>query len=264
MLEEDKLDAARQYLAEFRANPDAEKFRQAKLAVAERKLLKARAPKRQARVLNRGGIFSGAAFRVVSLSTALIGISIIVAVGTQLGHDDSVVSLLTITGYTVEGDSIHWTEGFPEIRHGQVWRLITPIFVHFSVLHLLFNMLWLRDLGSLIEARASTLKLLLLVLVTAIASNIGQYLMSGPSFGGMSGVVYGLFGYIWMRGKFDPSSGMFLTDQTILIMVGWYLLCLTGMIGSIANTAHTVGLVLGMGIGYLAARIRPVGFRRGR
>jgi len=264
VLEEDKLDIARQYLTEFRANPDAEKFRQAKLAVAERKLLAARAPGRQARVFNRGGVFSGAAFRVVSLSTALIGVSIVIAVATQLGRDDSVVSLLTISGFTVEGDSVSWVTGLPEIRHGQVWRLITPIFVHFSILHLLFNMLWLRDLGSLIEARASTLKLLLLVLVTGIASNIGQYLMSGPSFGGMSGVVYGLFGYIWMRGKFDPSSGMFLTDQTIMIMVGWYLLCLTGIIGSIANTAHTVGLVLGMGIGYLTARIRPVGFRRGR
>ena len=45
-----------------------------------------------------------------------------------------------------------------------------------------------------------------LVLVIAALSNLGQYFVSGPNFCGISGVVYGLFGYIWMKGRFDPAS----------------------------------------------------------
>src|SRR5437867_460418 len=66
----------------------------------------------------------------------------------------------------------------PEIRHGELWRLITPMFIHFGIWHLLLNMLWLRDLGSMIEARQSPLHLAILVVVFAAGSNLGQILMS--------------------------------------------------------------------------------------
>ncbi len=95
--------------------------------------------------------------------------------------------------------------------------------------------------------------LLALVLGIAATSNIGQYLVSGPTFGGMSGVVFGLLGYIWMQGKFDPASGLELHPQTVMLMIGWFFLGLTGMIGNIANTAHGVGAVVGIAWGFLAA-----------
>ena len=75
-----------------------------------------------------------------------------------------------------------------------------------------------------------------LVLVIAAVSNVGQYLMSGPSFGGMSGVVYGLLGYVWMQGKFNPASGLALHKQTVTLMIIWFFLCLSGLMGNIANT----------------------------
>jgi GlpG protein len=260
VIEEDKLQAAKDHLTAFRANPQAERFSGSVFAAAEKRQLEAGVTAaRDVKVYKVKGpaVFSGVSFRMWSLSTSLIMVSVMVAIGTRLGNDARMVSWLSMTGKTVLKD------GLPEIYAGQVWRLITPIFLHFSILHLLFNMLWLRDLGSLIEARAGTLKLGLLVVTIGIASNFGQYLVAGPMFGGMSGVVYGLFGYIWIRGKFDPTSGMFVTPQTIMIMVGWFVLCLTGMMGSIANAAHGVGLVMGMGIGYLSA-MRPVGFRKGK
>ena len=129
---------------------------------------------------------------------------------------------------------------------GQVWRLITPIFIHFGPLHLLFNMLWLRDLGAMIEIRQGMLKLALLVVVLGVASNLGQYAIGGPYFGGMSGVLYGLFGYIWLRGHCDPASGLALSSTIVWMMMIWFFLCLFGIIENVANGTHVVGLVLGV------------------
>jgi membrane associated rhomboid family serine protease len=136
---------------------------------------------------------------------------------------------------------------------GEVWRVITPIFIHFGPLHILFNLLWLRDLGSMIEGRQSTWYLGLLVLVMAIGSNVAQFLVSGPVFGGMSGVVYGLLGYVWLRGKFDPASGLFLHQSTVVMMMIWFVAGYTGILGNIANTAHAAGLGIGAAWGYLAS-----------
>jgi len=134
----------------------------------------------------------------------------------------------------------------PEVRQGQVWRLLTPIFMHHDIPHILFNMLWLKDLGSLIEVRQGTFKLLLLVVVIGVGSNLGQDLVGGPFFLGMSGVLYGLFGFIWMRGKLDPASGLRLSPPDIVMMIGWFFLCLFHFVGDVANGAHAFGLVMGM------------------
>jgi len=140
--------------------------------------------------------------------------------------------------------------------------MFTPMFLHFHILHIFFNMLWLRDLGSMIEARQRSWLLLLLVLGTAGTSNFGQYLVTGPTFGGMSGVVYGLLGYIWMQGKFNPAAKLSLEPQTVLLMIVWFFLCLAGLVGPVANMAHAVGLGVGIAWGFLAARL-AVARRRG-
>jgi GlpG protein len=115
-------------------------------------------------------------------------------------------------------------------------------------------MWWLRDLGSMIEARQSTLQLALLVLVTTAGSNLGEYWFGHTAvFGGMSGVLYALLGYIWMRGKFDPGSGLFLHPSTVTMMLIWLVVCYTGYIGPIANAAHLVGLAIGMAWGFLSS-----------
>ncbi len=132
-----------------------------------------------------------------------------------------------------------------EIRRGQVWRLITPIFLHFGPFHLLFNLFWLRDLGSAIERRKGWPMLLGLALASAIVGNIAQAIASGPAFGGMSGVVYALFGYVWMKGKFEPWDGLGLLPGTVAAMLFWLVICYSGFVGDIANSAHVAGLIVG-------------------
>jgi GlpG protein len=145
--------------------------------------------------------------------------------------------------------------GLVEIRRGELWRLVTPIFLHFHILHILFNMLWLKDLGTLIEVKRGSVYLLLQVLVIGVVSNLGQYYLAGPAFGGMSGVVYGLLGFIWMKGKYDPNSGFFLHPTTVAMMLIWLCFGFTGIM-PIANGAHTVGLVAGMIWGLASAQRR--------
>jgi len=105
----------------------------------------------------------------------------------------------------------------------------------------------------MIERRQNTRVLSALVLFIAALSNLAQYLVNGPLFGGMSGVVYGLIGYIWLRGKFDPASGLFLDSSVVTVQVIWFFLCLFHFIPNVANTAHTVGFAMGIAWGYISA-----------
>jgi GlpG protein len=147
------------------------------------------------------------------------------------------------------------TPGFADVLGGEVWRLITPIFVHFGILHIFFNMMWLWDLGRSIELLKGRLFLGMFVAVSGIASNIAQYLVTqSPTFGGMSGVVYALLGYVWMQGRFNRAFGIALHQSTVIMMIGWFVLCWTGILGPIANWAHTAGLVIGIVWGLLDRR----------
>src|SRR5690606_31125082 len=156
--------------------------------------------------------------------------------------------------------------------------LVTPIFLHFGWMHLIFNMLMLHAMGRRIEPRYGTWRTALLVLMIAILSNVAQYLLEGtaladgvflrnPNFGGMSGVVYGLFGFAWMKSLFDPQAGITVEGPTVFILLAWLFLCMAAAIPSaspllsgvprVANTAHFVGLAVGMG-----ASLLPLAFRR--
>jgi GlpG protein len=241
---EDELSRAGKLLRSFRDNPNdpsveraSEKARD---LIAEEQKREAEARKRH---FDRDRLF--AAGGIGRLTMVLMGISILVFLLQNYPATSWIVNYLHIS-------AIPYDRGLQEVRDGQVWRLLTPIFLHFGIIHILFNMLWLRDLGATIEGRLGTLQLALMVVGIGVASNLGQNWMSGPKFGGMSGVVYGLLGYIWIRGRFDPRSGLFLHQSTVVMMLIWLLFGYTNIL-PIANTAHTVGLVGGVTWGYAAA-----------
>lgn len=195
------------------------------------------------------------------------------------GAFEKVTEVLSIAPYTIEGGFIRWS-GLEAVMSGEVWRLVTPILMHFGLMHIVFNMMWLNQLGSLIESRMGLYKFVVMVLVIAVISNLCQYwgldafretpvlgnlagmFRGGPTFGGMSGVVYGLLGYLWMKSKYQPFEGVVLRRDTVILMLIWLVLCMTGMLGPIANTAHLVGLLVGMAYAYVPYRLALA--KRGR
>lgn len=131
------------------------------------------------------------------------------------------------------------------LLRGELWRLVTPIFIHFGPIHILFNMLWLYNLGRIIESVKGGWFLLGLVVLTAILPNVLQMIMAGPEFGGMSGVVYGLFGYIWLKSRVAPEPGIEIDPVTVTMVLFWFVMCVLGLVGPIANWVHGAGLALG-------------------
>jgi len=178
-----------------------------------------------------------------TMTRSLVIISIIVTLITSFGSN------IELTKYLMIADITQYRGGLNEILSGQVWRLLTPIFLHFMVIHILFNMMWLWDLGGTVERIQSAQFLLFFVVSIGVMSNLIQYLSSGPAFGGMSGVVYGLLGFTWIR-SLKANSGYQLPRSIIGLMLAWLVLGYTGLIGPIGNAAHLSGLILGMAYGF--------------
>lgn len=133
----------------------------------------------------------------------------------------------------------------------QPWRVLTPMFLHLSALHIIFNMLWWMDLGAMVERVQSTRQLLLVTVITSLAANILQFSVTGPNFGGLSGVVYGLLGYIWMYSRTNPASGLMIRKPVVVFMLIWLVVCWVGLSGMVANEAHFGGLASGCVLGVL-------------
>ena len=141
------------------------------------------------------------------------------------------------------------------IETNQWWRLIGPVFIHFSVLHLVFNLLGWWVFGSLIEQRMGAITLIVLFLLSGVISNLAQLFVSGPNFGGLSGVVYAVLGFVWWIGLLRPKWGLFLPQSIVGGMLIWLVLGYMDVLWvSMANTAHTVGLLTGCGLAWLIVK----------
>jgi GlpG protein len=128
----------------------------------------------------------------------------------------------------------------------QPWRLLGPAFFHFSWLHIVFNTMWWWQLGGSIEESLGKGTLINLLLISAIFSNLGQFFVSGANFGGLSGVVYALVGFIWWYGYLAPEKGLSLSKPIIGFLLFWLLLGFIDVLPvNVANTAHLLGLISG-------------------
>jgi GlpG protein len=258
--DEDRLTQARQELAEFERNPRDSRF----AAAAERAEVQREprqedhAPTRRPTSPHRPADI-GARHPITSL---LLTASVVVTFATDMGSTRSVwTNRLTIAPLVGRGNTL------PDmLQQGQVWRLVTPIFLHLHPLHLLFNMIIFYQLGRIIEENRGSGRYLCLILACAIPSNLVQYYLGhatwegswpiphpAPYFGGMSGVVYGLFGYLWMKAVFEPELGMTLPMSAVMLLMLNFFLCFSkefqDLVGLVANMAHGGGLLSGIAIG---------------
>jgi GlpG protein len=127
----------------------------------------------------------------------------------------------------------------------------TPIFMHFDALHLIFNLMWWVYLGNKIALNYGSRCLLLVTLTSALLSNWMQYYLVGPNFGGMSGVVYALCGFVWLNGVRYPNQEKILPNAMIGMMLVWMAIGFADVLYvSMANWAHLFGLLSGALLGY--------------
>ena len=259
--DDDQLDAASATLEKFLADPTNATFRK-KGAKADRlrkheAIEDKTARQRQVDMRTQARETTGP---TPHLTYGLIGLCVVLFLMLQSEAGVKLRQTLSITTPMEVGHMVQWKLGLPEIKQGQVWRLVSPAFIHFGFLHIIFNMMWLHRLGGEFEGRLGTGWFVIFLLVTATVSNLAQYAISlpplfehGPTFGGMSGVVYGLAGHAWVRGRQDPRSGIELDESTFTFLMIWFFLCFLPFM-PIANTAHTFGLLVGLTWGWIAAR----------
>jgi len=136
------------------------------------------------------------------------------------------------------------------------WRILAPAFFHFSWLHIVFNSMWWWQLGGEIEKKLSKGTLINLLLLSAIISNVGQFLVSGANFGGLSGVVYALVGFVWWTGYLAPEKGLSLSKPIVIFLLFWIVLGFADLLPvNMANTAHLLGLISGCFFAVLKAKV---------
>ena len=256
--EENQLEQAREELQRFREAPDDERY-QGLTAPRMKKVsapppgsrTKPLAPRRRVVVQQPWDFreFSGRNWFTIGLILITVAASVNAgfSLQTPLGSKMSFCSLESVE----DGLSPLYS-----IQQGEYWRLLTPALMHLSFNHLLFNMLFLYYFGSQIEDIQGTLTVALLVFAIALISNAAQALspqqpefeaLSGnPNFGGMSGVVYGLFGYVWVRMMVTPHSAFFAPPLMVFVTVGWFMWCFVDPAGNVANLAHMAGLMAGI------------------
>ncbi|MCG9784966.1 rhomboid family intramembrane serine protease GlpG [Vibrio brasiliensis] len=218
-------------LEQFLDNPNASKYQAASWDMAETRQnhFKYQSPSMLAMVKAKAG----------PITLLVMAVCVVIFALQQLGAGKAVFAALH----------------FPAFSHQewQLWRWFSHALLHFSVMHIAFNLLWWWQLGGDIEQKLGSGKLLQLFLVSAALSGAGQYWVEGANFGGLSGVVYALVGYLWVIGYKAPQLGLSMPKPVIGFMLVWLVLGFVQPFMAIANTAHLAGLLAGVAIGLVDA-----------
>ena len=263
--DEDILESAKQEYQHFLANPNDAKYRQAidhaKSIIKEKKQKSVEYQKNTSYSISRSRVrpnmFSGS---LPPLTLTLVIVCVILSLATEFTRATSEFGSNIVKQLLFVDLGLYQSTGDPaaSIKQGEIWRFFTPAFLHGDPLHLLFNMLSLASLGRLIERLEGIGRFALMVFLIAIVSHLLQGLMpfkwfGSPNFVGISGVVFGLLGYIATKTNLRPDLGIYLPAQvylmTGLILVFGFTTSTKGF--ALANLAHVGGLVAGIVIGFV-------------
>jgi GlpG protein len=235
---EAELPKAQQELAMFLQEPDHERYRQASWLVQEEsaeteKLTRMYSSNALATVMKMTGLFT----------KLVIVICVLVYLLTAQGMSEQARAPFMFFGsYQAMGDLT------------QFWRWITPAFVHFGIFHFAFNMSAWWIFGGMVERTQSTMRLFTLFMICGLISNAVQFVWSGDRFGGLSGVVYGVLGYLWFYERFSDSPPFRLPQGLVVFMLIALALGFADFLPT-ANQAHLSGLLSGCLLGWFLARL---------
>ena len=188
----------------------------------------------------------------LSLSNILIFIAILLSLATFFGQNQLTFYLTFLKADIANGFLSFSSFEKTYFIDYEFWRLISPIFIHFSVAHLAFNSLWVYILGTRIENLEGFKKLILLIIFSGSLSNFAESAASGAIiFGGLSGCVYSLLGYCYIKEFIQKKFAFGMPPAIYIFMIAWLALGYLDILnffgfGKIANTAHLTGLICGI------------------
>jgi membrane associated rhomboid family serine protease len=183
------------------------------------------------------------------LTWTLMGICIAVFAGVGMRTGTPTWEILQRWGYAPA----------QRIWHGALWYLVTSVFVHLALWHLVFNLSWLWVLGRLLERAIGPLRLLALFLGGAVVSSAAELAAADSTGIGLSGVVCALFGFAWVAEPAHPAFAAVITRPTVLFFLGWLVLCVLATrlkILNVGNASHFAGLAFGAAAAW-AFVVRP-------
>lgn len=182
----------------------------------------------------------------IPLATAIFCIaSIVLCIGINLENNQATWEIYGKWGAPSPSDTVN----------GKFWGLITSNFLHIEIWHIFFNLYWFWLFGKLIEFTEGMVFLVVLVLSAALVSSLSEYSFAEASGIGLSGVVYAMFGYLWIKGRTDDRYRDSLEQRTIYLFIIWLFVCIiltwTDTL-NVGNAAHFGGLAWGMLFAFMA------------
>lgn len=175
--------------------------------------------------------------RLYPFVTALLAINILVYIVTGLPIQGSRYLYNTGVGYNLF------------ISDGEWWRLVTPMFLHAGLMHLLFNMFSLFIFGPELERVAGKARFLTIYLLSGIFANVASFFLGGPDFAhvGASGAIFGIFGafgaLVYYTKNAFPQLRQIMLPIIIISVIMTFLQPGVNVIG------HIAGLIVGFIIG---------------
>ncbi|MDF7680717.1 rhomboid family intramembrane serine protease [Enterobacteriaceae bacterium ESL0689] len=147
---------------------------------------------------------------------------------------------------TGESQSVMMLLSWPKTNVSpEIWRYVSHSLIHFSFAHLFSNMLGWCYLAGRMESNQGSLQLLILTLTAAITGGMAQFMANGIWFGGLSGVLYALTGFLWLQGERNHVSDLYLLRGLMLLTVSGLFIRWDEQPG-IAQVAHNAGLMTGL------------------
>jgi rhomboid protease GluP len=171
---------------------------------------------------------------------------------------------VAIWGYAIY--QMDWLEFFgarvnTAIRAGDIWRFITPVFLHGNLAHIFFNMYALLSIGSLLERHYGHIRFILLYFLAAFSGNVFSFLFTGENgySVGASTAVFGLIGaelifFYQNRKLFGTYAKQAISNTLFIIAINLFI----GLVPQIDTWGHVGGLLGGAMFAWFASPLWQV------